>query len=247
MIEPIIIYEDADIVAVNKPTGMLVHPISSQNSAEEPTLSDWFASAYPFASKVGEDMILENGEHVTRPGVVHRLDKDTSGVIVLAKNPVAHAFIKKQFQDRETKKKYLALVCGEVKQNEGVINESIGRGPTGRWSTNPKKDKKVRDAITEYRVVSRLVDKSSSEIYTLMNAFPKTGRTHQIRVHFKSLGNAVAGDPLYGPRRKTSIEWPRLMLHAEELRIRLPGGENVTLWAEVPSDFTAAIAKLTKI
>lgn len=207
-----IIYEDDDVLAINKPAGLLVH---GQDS-----LVDWLLKNYPEVRGVGE-----NPE---RSGIVHRLDKDTSGVLLVAKNQKAFEYFKKQFQERKIKKKYIVLVCGKLKAEKGVIDLSIG---TSKSDFRKKKAGEgargeIREAITEYKVLKRFKN------FALVEAFPKTGRTHQIRVHFKAIGHPVAGDKLYG--RQNNLN--RHFLHANSLEFKLPGGSVIKLEADLPRD-----------
>src|SRR5665213_4095420 len=174
-----IIYEDANIVAINKPSGVMTHPdgraLSHEGGVAE-AASDWFAAHYPASSEVGETQRLQNGTEIRRPGVVHRLDRETSGVLILAKTPEAHAFYKKAFQDREVHKTYLAFVYGVPKEKKGIIEFAIGRSRKDfrLRSAQPKAKGIMRDAITRYEVIGDI------GTHALLKAMPETGRTHQI-------------------------------------------------------------------
>jgi len=223
-----IIYEDENVLAINKPAGLLVH---GQNS-----LVDWLVKNYPEVKGVGEDP--------ERPGIVHRLDKDTSGVLLVAKNQKSFEWLKEQFVNRKIKKKYLVLLCGKLKAESGIINLPIGRSKTPlKRLASEKARGKLREAITEYKVLKRFVVKHSVldktikhrvfDNYTLVEAFPKTGRTHQLRVHFKAIGHPVAGDKLYG---KPEEKLGRQFLHAQSLELSLRGGAVIKLEADLPED-----------
>lgn len=225
--EPIplrIVYEDGDLLVVDKPAGLAVHPSPGHSSH---TLVNAVLAHCPALSAVG-------GEG--RPGIVHRLDKDTSGLIIVAKNDAAHLSLARQLKDRQVEKTYLALVEGRVEPGEGVIDAPIGRHPRHR-----KKMAVVaagREARTRYRVL-REVDGRS-----LVEARPETGRTHQIRVHFASIGHPIVGDPVYG-RGGREPPVRRQFLHAQRLAFRHPRtGEWLELGAPLAEDLRAALAEL---
>lgn len=184
-----ILYEDKDILAIDKQAGISVHG-DGRNYVE--TLADLILKEYPEMKNVGEPMEIEvNGEmkKIYRPGIVHRLDKDTSGVLLLARNQNAYEFLKKQFQNREIKKTYITLVSGYMKNDTGTIDASIGRSPSDprKRIASRGKSGKLRDAVTEYKVLERI--EIDGEKYTWVEVYPKTGRTHQIRVHMKFLNH----------------------------------------------------------
>src|SRR5665213_3357525 len=168
-----VLYEDADLVAIAKPAGVMTHA-DGRNVGE--TVADWFAAHYPDSAEVGETQRLTDGTEIARPGVVHRLDTDTSGVLILAKTQEAHAFLKKAFQDREIKKSYLAFVYGVPKEKKGVITFAIGRSRKDfrLRSAQPKAKGIMRDAVTRFEVIGDI------GTHALLKAMPETGRTHQI-------------------------------------------------------------------
>jgi 23S rRNA pseudouridine1911/1915/1917 synthase len=229
-----ILYEDADIVAVNKPAGVMTHP---DGKTTEETASDWFAACYPHAKEVGETQRLQDGTEIRRPGVVHRLDRETSGVLVFAKTPEAHARLKEAFQNRDAHKTYLAFVYGVLKEKKGIIDFPIGRSTQDfrLRSAQPKAKGVLRDALTRYEVVSDI------GTHTLLKAMPETGRTHQIRVHLKAIHHPVVGDPLYAPNQKADLGFHRLGLHAYELDIPLVEGERNIIRAPLPDDLADAM------
>lgn len=221
-----IIYEDDDVMILDKPAGIPVHGAPSYSG---PTVVDFLMNHYPGIKNVGEDK--------TRPGIVHRLDKDTSGVLAIAKNNRSFQFLKDQFQNRLAKKTYLALVYGDIKSSGGTIDLPIGRSksdPKKQTVIDSEKKKHIRskEAITIFRVIKRY-DK-----YTLLEAEPKTGRMHQIRVHLKALGHPVVGDSKYSPKKaqKNGSELGRQFLHAMKLEITLPSGEKKVFSSEIPQD-----------
>jgi 23S rRNA pseudouridine1911/1915/1917 synthase len=199
-----ILYENDDLLVVNKPAGMVVHPAAGHATG---TLVHAALAHSPEMEGIG-------GEK--RPGVVHRLDKDTSGIILLAKNDAAHHWLQEQFRLRRVNKTYLALVDGAPSTPLGRIEAAIGRSPAQRKQMAVTADNKGREAISEYKVLE------SFSHNTLLEVHPITGRTHQIRLHLAFIGCPVAGDTVYG-RKKTTIPLQRHFLHAASLTILLPG------------------------
>src|SRR3989338_1243738 len=239
-----IIYQDNDIVVVNKPAGISVHKGVAEKGE---TLADWLVEKFPEMKKVGDEPEL-------RPGIVHRLDKDTSGVLVAARNQKSFEFLKDQFQKREVVKKYLALMEGNLKNNNGVIALPIGRSKSDfrkKLASDSAKGE-LREAVTEYKVLERFgnVEHSMSNIghpYTLVEAYPKTGRTHQIRVHFKAIDHPVVCDHPYGGKRMTCpYGLARHFLHANFLEFVSPSGARLKLEADLPEDLEKVLAGLRK-
>ncbi|WP_235231274.1 MULTISPECIES: RluA family pseudouridine synthase [unclassified Thermotoga] len=226
-IELKVLYEDRDIVVIDKPGDMIVHPVPSKLSG---TLVNALLHHCEDLQGVGGKL---------RPGIVHRLDKETSGVIVVAKNDFAHQSLSKQFKDRKVKKTYILLVKGRVKSDEGVIDLPLARHPVLRIKMAVVETGK--EAITEYRVLKRFDD-----VATLVLAFPKTGRTHQIRVHMKSLGHPIMGDKIYGkPKEDEIFGIKRQMLHALKLGFFHPRtGEWMEFVSPLPEDFKEAIRRI---
>ena len=221
-----IIYEDDQSIIINKPAGMVVHPAAGHETG---TLVHAVLAHC-------DDLKGFGGE--IRPGVVHRLDRDTSGIIVMAKNEKAHIFLQEQFKARSINKRYLALVDGAPPTPSGRVEAPIGRDPIRRQQMAIMPADKGREAITEYRTVQ------SYSKHTLIEAHPLTGRTHQIRVHMAFLKCPIVGDVLYG-RRKQSIELNRHFLHAYRLTILLPGhNEPMTFEAPLPPELQEVIDKL---
>jgi 23S rRNA pseudouridine1911/1915/1917 synthase len=226
--EPIplrIVYEDGDLLVVDKPAGMVVHPAPGHAAG---TLVAAVLAHAPDLAGIGG---------ARRPGIVHRLDKDTSGLILIAKNDLAHRHLQAQFKSRSVRKVYLALVEGYPAAARGRVEAPIGRDPhrRQRMAVVPN----GREAVTEYRVLSRYPG------YTLVAAEPKTGRTHQIRVHFAWLGHPVVGDRVYG-HRASALICPRQFLHAHRLGFRLPAsGAYVEFESPLPPDLTAVLARLS--
>jgi len=221
-----ILYEDEDIVAVNKPAGLITH---SDGRTKEETAEDWFKEKYLADTDEGS---------AKKNGYVHRLDRDTSGVLIFAKNENVYDFLRKAFTNREVKKTYLAIFFGIPKEKKGMIDFDIGRSRKDfrLRSAQPKAKGRLRDAITRYEVIGE-----NSE-YALLNVNPETGRTHQIRVHFKAIHHPIVGDILYAPGRQNTLGVSRLGLHASEIDLPLPSGERVAIVAPIPEDLSGAFA-----
>ncbi len=218
-----ILFEDDDLIVINKPAGLTVHPGAGQR---EQTLVNALLSHCTTLSGIG-------GKE--RPGIVHRLDRETSGCLVVAKNDLAHRELSRQFADRNVEKIYLALVAGKLRKPASVIEERIGRHPVHRQRMSVT-TKRGRTAKTEYRVLRSTGDAS------LIECRLHSGRTHQVRVHFHHLGHAVLGDKVYAPR--VAKNFPRQMLHAWKLGFRHPRtGEWKQFQAPVPDDFKEAVAR----
>jgi 23S rRNA pseudouridine1911/1915/1917 synthase len=211
-----ILFENDDLLVINKPAGMVVHPAAGHSTG---TLVHAALGHAPEMEGVG-------GEQ--RPGVVHRLDKDTSGLILLAKNDYAHRWLQEQFRSRQAKKTYLALVDGRPPTPTGRIDAPIGRDPRQRKQMAVVPPGKGRPAFSEYRTLETFDE------HTLLEVNPETGRTHQIRLHLAFIGCPVAGDRVYG-RRHASVALDRHFLHAARLTIRLPR-------QEIPHRFEAPLA-----
>lgn len=231
-----VLYEDSNILAIDKPAGISVH---TDGKSKEKTITDWVLKKYPKMKNVGEPISVKDSpsQKVPRPGVVHRLDKETSGVLLLAKNQKAHEFLKSQFMNREIKKVYCAIVSGSVKNDRGVINKPIGRSPRDfrRWLAGRGARGELREAITEYKVLKRFGNKNNG--FTYLEVYPKTGRTHQIRVHMKYLNHPVACDSLYNPKGACPPGFKRLALHARSIEFKNLKGKTVKVESPLPKEF----------
>jgi len=229
--EPIpldIVYEDESVIVVNKSAGMVVHPAGG-------TYSGTLVNALLYHCR---DTLSGIGG-VERPGIVHRLDKDTSGLLIVAKDDFTHRHLSKQLRDRTIVRKYLALVKGNIKEDSKRIEMPIGRHVSDRKKMSTK-TRKGRLAITEFKVVERFGD------YTLLEVRLKTGRTHQIRVHLSSIGHSVAGDRVYGGSQKSEvrsqISIPRQMLHANTLGFIHPKtGGDLEFETSIPADMESVL------
>jgi len=211
-----ILFEDASFLVINKPAGLVVHPGAGH-------LTGTVVNAVLHHC---DDLSGIGGEE--RPGIVHRLDKETSGCLVIAKSDVAHQALSRQFADRTILKNYLAVVEGIPRRLNGTINAAIGRHHIHRQKMTVSDRPGARESETHYRVLA------SGEGLALLLCTPKTGRTHQIRVHLKHLGHPIAGDPVYGKRGR----WERHLLHAWKLGFRHPvSGEELVFTSPVPDDF----------
>lgn len=220
-----IIYEDKDIVLINKAQGMVVHPGAGNPNGT-------LVNALLFHIK---DLSGINGE--IRPGIVHRLDKDTSGILMVAKNDEAHVNLSEQLQNRTVKRKYWALVHGVLPHEHGTINAPIGRDPKDRQKFTVIKGGK--EAISHFRVLERI------QKFSLMEVSLETGRTHQIRVHLNYIDHPVAGDKIYGPKK--SLEGNGQFLHARMLEFTHPRtGETMSFEAELPALFEETLDRLRK-
>ncbi len=235
-----ILYEDADVVAVNKPAGLVVH---SDGRTTEPTLADWVLRTYPETIGVGEPNRTEKGETVLRPGIVHRLDRETSGVMLVAKTVAGFDALKSQFQDHAIEKIYHAFVCGEMKTKKGTIDRPIGRSTKDfrMWSAQRGARGEMREAVTDYVVAG------IGHGYSLVHAMPRTGRTHQIRVHFKAISYPLVADSLYAPGRENTLGFTRLALHSSQITFTDRRGQKQTVSAPYPEDFERAVAKFEDV
>lgn len=241
-----IIYEDENIVAVDKPSGLLVHPTS--NSKEE-TLTNWVLEQYPETENVGEPLKLNNGEVIKRPGIVHRIDRETSGIILIAKTNEAFEHLKKQFQSREIEKIYRTFVWGNFPSTMlgtgklGVIDKPIGRSASDFRKKSAERGSKglEREAVTNYKVLNQ------NDKHSYLECYPKTGRTHQIRVHLKSIGRPIICDTLYAPKLTPALGFERLALHALSVTFKNVIGDTITAEAQLPEDFVMAEGELQNV
>jgi 23S rRNA pseudouridine1911/1915/1917 synthase len=224
MSEPTILFEDESIVVVDKPSGMIVHP---DGVHDYPALTDWLEVRYPGYQ------------------LVHRIDRETSGVLAVAKNEATHAFLKGQFQERTVRKVYRAFVYGVIKDERGVIDKPIGSARGGKGPRSARQPHgTVRDALTTYKVLARTPSVPPETAASYVEVRPKTGRTHQIRVHFAAIQRPIVHDPLYASGRPELLGFERLALHALSLTITLPNGGERTFEAPLPEDFIRAEGKM---
>ena len=236
------IFENKDILIIDKPAGLVVHPAPGYKGV---TLAEGLLHKYKNIKVIGEDEI--------RPGIVHRLDKDTSGVLLVAKSQEMFEHLKSSFQERTVKKQYTTLIAGHLPSKHGFINTPIGRHATDfrKMTVNLPKDPK--EAVTEYTVLEYLPNteetikgRKSIDEFTLVRVNLHTGRTHQIRVHFSSLGFPIVGDALYGPKSNPAfgLDLKRQFLHASNIEVQLPDETWVEAHSELPEDLKKVLIDL---
>lgn len=237
-----ILYEDNHTLVIDKPAGVMVHPDERQ---DEETIADWMVKTYSVTG-VGDK---------GREGIVHRLDRNTTGVLILAKDNIAFTTLKKQFKEHKTRKVYRAIVEGNIKHDTGMISLPIARAKSDfrkrtvvdLFSGDARGEE--RDAITRYKVLARSTSTDGKQ-YSYVECYPLTGRTHQIRAHFRGIRHPIIGDDLYGSRQGKDTA-SRSMLHAYSLTIQIPGETEgyveKTFVSEVPKDMQEALKKLLLI
>lgn len=243
-----ILYEDNDIILVDKPSGFTVN--KAETTAGQETVQDWAEEKLKT-----EDLKLktnEGSDFYSRGGVVHRLDKETSGILIIAKTPQAFENLQGQFKERMVEKTYIALVHGLVAPSEGEISIPVGRLP---W--NRKRFGVVaggRESVTHYKTISNMkyeISKVHYDPLTLLELYPKTGRTHQIRVHLKHLGHPIFADELYSGRKQARSDrkvLPRMFLHAAKISFTHPtSGERVTFESKLPEELDRFLATLAVV
>ena len=244
--EPTIIYEDDALLVINKPAGVLVH---ADGRSEEQTVAQWFLARYPQAKEVGEPQAGHDGEPLLRSGIVHRLDRETSGIMVLAKTQEAFTHLKAQFHDRLVQKEYRAFVYGAVRERWGTIDRQIGRSASNFRLRSAQKGARgaLRDAVTDWeRIASGQYD---GELFSYLKLVPKTGRMHQLRVHLKAIDRPIVGDTLYAAsfaERSCNLGLERLALHAHILEFTLPDGARERFIAPLPQVFENAAERIAE-
>lgn len=234
-----VLFEDEQLLVIDKPCGVVVNQAESTKTE---TIQDWILS------RVHSSQIFrstENEEFISRSGIVHRLDKDTSGVLVIAKTALAFENLKNQFKDRRVEKKYVALVHGRVEPESGEVSAPIERNPFNRMHFGVFPG--GREAVTKYKVLKYLKFlKYPKETYSYIEVEPKTGRTHQIRVHMKYLNHPIVSDPIYGGRKNLQADLkfcPRLFLHAKSLKIFHPiSNEDLEFLSPLPQDLESVLS-----
>lgn len=226
-----VVYEDDNFLVINKPAGLTVHPPGA-NYPEE-TLVDLLLKKYPELKNIGEDEL--------RPGLVHRLDKEVSGLLVVAKNQTAFEHLKNQFQNRTVNKEYLVLVHGCLSQPQGVIDLPIDYSADSHLKMAAKpKSQGGKEALTEYEVLEEIKN------YSLLKIKIKTGRTHQIRVHLNALGHPVVGDTIYHPAKMKAKKLGRLFLHASHLAFNGLTGQQLEFHSDLPAELKNFLGELKK-
>ncbi len=236
-----ILHKDKNILAINKPAGLSVH---GDGKSDGITLADLLVEEYPELKDVGDEPEL-------RPGIVHRLDRETTGVMLIARNQLTFEFLKEQFKNHKIKKIYYAYTYGWIKNDHGTINMPIGRSSNNirMWTAGKGKRGTIRQALTDYEVLKRLPEEkfnnketrgngSTEEgTFTFVKLMPKTGRTHQLRVHLKYINHPIVSDSLYAAGRLPALGFLRTALHAASIAFTLPSGKNLTIEAPFPEDF----------
>jgi len=242
-----ILYEDADMLAINKPAGLMVH---ADGRSKGPFLTDWVISKYPQAKDVGDPARSEEGESLDRSGIVHRLDRETSGVLLVAKSQKGFEYLKDQFKDRTLTKKYLAFVWGEIGEEFGTINRPIGRSKNDfrKWSAQRGTRGDTRDAETYWTRMAVIDANSFGQLsgekrlpVSVVQCEPKTGRTHQLRVHFNAIHHPVVGDMLYAPKKPFALGFERTALHANWIQFQNMEGKTIKIVAPLPDDFAKVV------
>jgi len=232
-----IVFENENLLVVDKPAGIVGFP---ENNPDRKTLINLLIKEFPDLKNVGE---------APRHGIVHRLDKDTSGLLLVAKNNETLFFLQKQFKERKVVKKYIALVNGEIKNEKGEIDTLIGRGQKDRkkqkvyFPLEPD-SKGKRKAFTEYVVLEKYSDKKENK-YSLVEAIPKTGRKHQIRVHFQYLNHPIVGDKIYSFKNQVVLQGlKRQFLHATYLKVKMLDGKEKEFKSKLPKDLNEVLGHL---
>lgn len=243
--EPVVLYEDGGVLVVSKPYGMLVH--EDWQPSTSPTLVDWFLAREPSARGIGEQTVTAQGKVLERSGVVHRLDRETSGVMILAKTAEAHAHLKTQFHDRLANKEYRAFVYGRMHEKWGTIDRPIGRSAQNFKLRSAQRGARgtLRPATTDWERIAS--GECGGENFSYLKLMPKTGRTHQLRVHLKANDRPIVQDPLYSGKlrhQSNNLGLTRLALHAHILEIELPTGQTERFIAPVPHEFELAAERI---
>jgi 23S rRNA pseudouridine1911/1915/1917 synthase len=233
-----ILTQTPDYIVINKPAGISVH---ASGQREEYTIADWVFEQFPQTEHVGEPLKISNGTIIARHGIVHRLDKDTSGALLIALTQKGYEFFKKQFKDREIKKTYRAFLYGNLKNDHITVQEPIGKHKKDfRKRTTARNSRgELKPAITFFKIIQRI--KIDGEPVMFVEAQPKTGRTHQIRVHAKYMQHPVVSDTLYARTKPKLLGFQRLALHAYSLEYKDFDGFTQKIEAEFPLDFKYAI------
>jgi len=239
MLQPKIISKNKNFLVINKPAGLLVHKsvLNREDlNKDEKTLVDWLIKKFPQIKNVGDD--IKN-----RPGIVHRLDKETSGVLIVPLNQEYFDYFKKLFQEHDIQKIYIALVYGFIRSEKGIINKPIGI-KSGTTRRSVRSAKMSKEAITEFEVIKRF--KKGNQDFTLLKVYPKTGRTHQIRVHLASIHCPVVGDKLYGRKNDLLIasKLNRQFLHASNIEFTDKNGKLLKFSAGLPNQLSSFLKSI---
>lgn len=248
MFDDVVVIDETDSYwVINKPVGCLTHP---DGKTQLRTLVQWVLERRPDIALVGEPWQSPDGTAMPRPGIVHRLDRDTTGALVIAKNQDMYEWLKAQFQERTIKKEYRAFVHGVIVESSGLVDKPIGRSSSDfrRFSAQRGAKGTMRDARTRFSVLSRLTINThhfsdwNSNGYSYIAMFPETGRTHQLRVHMKAIHHPIVSDPLYAGSLGGGLGCETIALHAYKLSFPLPDGTIKEYTAPLPQQFTRIVA-----
>ncbi len=242
-----IIDETDDFWVIDKPTGCMTH---GDGRSTEYTIVDWVLERRPDIELVGEPMKGTDGTILPRPGIVHRLDKDTTGLLVIAKTQEMYEWLKEQFRTRTIEKEYRAFVHGIIIESSGVINKPIGKSPADfrRFSAQRGARGVMRDALTRFTVLSRITHNThnfedwNTNGYSYVALLPETGRTHQLRVHLKAIHHPIVSDPLYAGSLGKGLGCETIALHAHKLAFPLKDGTMMSYTSQLPAQFTRIVA-----
>lgn len=242
-----VLFENDDVMVIDKPESLMVH---SNGHTDEDTVAQWFITKVPTAKGVGEPQLSQKGEPLERSGIVHRLDKETSGVMILAKNQEAFVALKHQFHERLVKKEYRAFVYGAVREKWGTIDRPIGRSTRDFRLRSAQHGARgfLRASVTNWECIGQ--GRYNDELFSYMKLKPQTGRTHQLRVHLQAIGRPIVGDMLYSTAemaKSSNLEFKRLALHAHILELTLPDGELQRFMAPVPAVFEEAAERIAEV
>jgi len=239
-LEPKIIYKDAQYLVLEKPSGLIVH---ETRKSEKNTLVNWLIKKFPEIAKISDPTALQNDENIFRPGIIHRLDKDVSGLMLVARTQTAFDYFKSQFKLKKIQKEYLALVHGQLPRLEGSINFEISRSSSGeRMASHPEGSGLGKPAMTQYEVAQLYKN------FTLVKARPQTGRTNQIRVHFLALGFPIVGDPYYQIKNiKSKVTPSRIFLHAHQLAFIDVNGQAKSFTSALPEELEKILENLIRL
>jgi len=244
--EPTVLHESDDVIVIDKPVGLLVH---ADGKSTDATLVDWLIARNPEVQGVGEAAQDQKGNPLERSGIVHRLDRETSGVMILAKNQKAYEHLKFQFHERLVLKEYRAIVYGRINDRWGTINRPIGRSVKDYRRRSAERGAKgvLREAITDFERIG--MGEYNDEPFSYVKLFPKTGRTHQLRAHLRAVDRPIVRDGLYASHlvdRSNHLDLDRLALHAHVLEIMLPNKQTERFIAPMPFELEQAIERIAQ-
>jgi 23S rRNA pseudouridine1911/1915/1917 synthase len=237
---PQVLLETKDVIVINKPAGLVVH---ADGKHDEPTVVDWVEQYDPQVKNIGEPLVIDHaGKTITVPrsGIVHRIDRDTSGCLVIARNESSFENLKEQFKEHTIKKKYIAIVFGWPRDERGIIDQPIGRSSSNirAWTTKAGA-RGMRNAVTRFTVKKKF--EYEGQKYAVVDLYPETGRTHQLRVHMSHMGHPLVADPIYAVGKSHTLPINRTALHAEKITFTDTKHQQVEVVAPIPADMAASI------